>query len=202
MMIKTIIFDLGGVYFSDGVKKLVDTLSQKYGLERIAIAKALEDPLASDYRMGKVSEDTFWDAMKKQWGISESSQSLALLWHTQYVPIDGMVHLVDKLKDAGFELLFLSDNIPQRVEYLEKKYNFTRHFSDGVYSHHIGARKPDIKMYEEVLKKTKSRPEECVFIDDKQKNLIPAQKIGMKTIHFISPDQLLEELQQLGIAIQ
>ncbi|MDE7071621.1 MAG: HAD-IA family hydrolase, partial [Clostridia bacterium] len=45
-------------------------------------------------------------------------------------------------------------------------------------------RKPDNAIYEYVVKECKVDPKESLFIDDRIKNLIPAEKLGFKTILF------------------
>ena len=42
-----------------------------------------------------------------------------------------------------------------------------------------------IKQFEFFLKKSGVKAEECVFVDDKVRNLIPAQTMGFKTIKFV-----------------
>ena len=50
------------------------------------------------------------------------------------------------------------------------------------------------KIFNHVLNSLKINPEESVFIDDKEKNLIFAKKLGIKTILFKNFNQLKEEL--------
>jgi len=62
-------------------------------------------------------------------------------------------------------------------------------------------RKPNPKIYEFALAKTGSSPEETIFIDDKQRMLEPARKMGIKTILFISPRKLKEDLISANLLI-
>lgn len=77
--------------------------------------------------------------------------------------------------------------------------NFLENFKDGVFSHLVGVRKPNIKIYEYALEKTKNKPEECIYIDDKADLLLPAKQLGIKTIHFISAESLKEKLIEMGL---
>src|SRR3989344_3998328 len=43
--------------------------------------------------------------------------------------------------------------------------------------------------------------EECIFIDDKEKNLIAPAKIGIHTLLFKGPEQLLIDIRKLGVKI-
>ena len=118
-----------------------------------------------------------------------------------YEPIEGTVALIDRLRAAGYQMLFLSDNVEERVDYLESTYGFLHRFEDGVFSHRVGLRKPDPRMYELVLQKASHSAEHCVFIDDKPQMLEPAVKIGMSVIPFETPNQVERDLKSLGLTI-
>ena len=60
-------------------------------------------------------------------------------------------------------------------------------------------RKPNPEIYEYVLKKAKVKPNEAVFIDDKQLALEPAIKMGIESILFETPEKLREKLLKLSI---
>lgn len=42
--------------------------------------------------------------------------------------------------------------------------------------------KPDIRAYQKVLKLLSARPEECVLVEDRVRNLIPGKELGMTTV--------------------
>ena len=49
------------------------------------------------------------------------------------------------------------------------------------YSHEIHERKPDLISYQKVIDLAGINPEESIFIDDLEKNIIGAQQSGLKT---------------------
>ncbi len=73
----------------------------------------------------------------------------------------------------------------------EKKYGF---FDVKVFSCIEGVIKPDRKIYEITLKKLGVKPEEVVFVDDKEENVKAAQDIGINTILFKNSEQFKKEL--------
>ena len=74
-------------------------------------------------------------------------------------------------------------------------------FDDYVLSSDAGYIKPQKKVYEILLGRLKLKPEECVFIDNIYIFLLPAKKMGMKTIYFKNFNQLAEELKKFGVKI-
>jgi len=201
MSIKTIIFDLGGVYFTDGTSQAIDIISKSYDKDKTVVADIFKGEIGTLYRKSKISHEDFWNMAKEKLSIQTPNAELAEIWLSGYVPIDGTVSIVKQLEEQGYELLFLSDNVQERIDYLKERYDFLDHFKDGVFSHIVGTRKPDIKMYQYALEKTESRPEECVYIDDKENLLIPARELGMRTIHFKNAEYLAEELDKLGVNV-
>jgi HAD superfamily hydrolase (TIGR01509 family) len=96
-------------------------------------------------------------------------------------------------------MLFLSNNVQERVDYLERTYGFLHHFDDGVFSHQVGMKKPDPRIYELVLAKASFPAWQCVFVDDKPQMLQPAENLGMSVIAFSGPERLERELEILGL---
>lgn len=202
MATKTIIFDLGGVYFTDGTKQAIHSISEKYNIPPEKIKAVPKGELGTQYRTGEITADIFWEKAKNYWGIIASSDDLANMWLKGYEPIDGTANLIQRIKKAGHELLFLSDNVKERVEYLSEKYNFLPNFKDGVFSHEAGIRKPNPKIYQLVLEKASNIAENCVYIDDKLELLEPAKKLGMEAVQFIDPNQVESELRKLGVEFE
>jgi len=198
-MIKTLIFDLGGVYFTDGNARAMGIFSSRYHIPHEKVRDVLNGDLGSQYRLGAITPIEFWEKAKGLWDVSTPIPELSLTWLKEYTPIPETVAIVKKLRSAGFETLFLSDNAPDRIEYLQQNYGFLEHFKDGVFSHMVHVRKPDIKIYQAALNKASSSPEECVYIDDKPELLRPAIALGMKGIVFENPAQLAKELRNLGV---
>jgi putative hydrolase of the HAD superfamily len=50
------------------------------------------------------------------------------------------------------------------------------------YSHEMGLRKPNLRIYERVLKKSRLDPYETVFVDDSEPNVIAAENLGMRGV--------------------
>lgn len=198
-MFKTVIFDLGGVYFTDGTKNAIELISQKYNISEQKIKDVLKGELGTKYRIGTISSDEFWKQAKEYWNINTSSEDLSNIWLQGYTPIIGTDLIIDKLKSSGYEILFLSDNVQERIDYIQKKYPFLNKFKDGVFSHIVHTRKPDPEIYKIILKKSTHPAAECIYIDDKIELLKPAEELGMTGIVFENPSQLEKKLKELGL---
>jgi putative hydrolase of the HAD superfamily len=68
-----------------------------------------------------------------------------------------------------------------RAFYKEHGIHFPTLFTKDYYSHEIHERKPDLSSYEKVIELAGIKPDESIFIDDLEKNIIAADKAGLKT---------------------
>jgi epoxide hydrolase-like predicted phosphatase len=64
-----------------------------------------------------------------------------------------------------------------------------------VYSHEVGCRKPDARIYEIALERLDVSAERTVFLDDVQRNVDGAVAVGLDAILFVDTEQAIRELQ-------
>jgi len=198
-MHRTVIFDLGGVYFTNGTLAAIDAIAAEYSIASDAVEDVLNGESGKQYRAGKLSAGQFWQRAKTSWNIDALSDELAHLWNSSYRPDAGTVTLVERLKNTGHELLYLSDNIAERVAYLDQKYSFLQKFDGGIFSHMVNCKKPDPMIYQLLLAKASQPAAACVYIDDKPEYLVPAKKLGMEVIAFTDFTQLEKRLKELAL---
>ncbi|MBI5412637.1 HAD family phosphatase [Candidatus Peregrinibacteria bacterium] len=196
---KVIVFDLGGVVFTNSLKQFIHSLSERYSLEPSRINEVINSGGAGTaYRENRITRNQFWENVLKTLPFKESADELEQEWIEGYHPMPGMKELLADLAKK-YKIYYLSDSVKERVEALEAKYHFTSWFDGGLFSYEVGARKPSQKMYESIIQKAGVSPEAMFFIDDKASSLEPAKKMGMATILFLSVDQLKKELKKSTI---
>ncbi|HEY2140821.1 MAG TPA: HAD family phosphatase [Solirubrobacteraceae bacterium] len=80
---------------------------------------------------------------------------------------------------------------------------FSELFDGVVISGEERIRKPSRRMYELGAERAGVPAERCVYVDDLEFNLAPAQKLGMATIHHTSAEQTIPQLERLlGISLR
>jgi putative hydrolase of the HAD superfamily len=89
------------------------------------------------------------------------------------------------------------------MRHIIETHHIERYFDELFFSNTIGFMKPDSEAYNIVLRKMDAQPEESLFIDDSQKNVDAAQKLGMHAFQFEggSPELLDARLAEFGITI-
>lgn len=92
-----------------------------------------------------------------------------------------------------YRLGMLSDAMPSILVFLEQR-GMLQLFDAAVISTHVGAIKPDKRMYEAILKALDADPGDCLFVDDRPCNLEGATAIGMRAVQMARPACLPEAL--------
>jgi putative hydrolase of the HAD superfamily len=86
-------------------------------------------------------------------------------------------------------------------EYRIKAFHLRRDFQVFFSSCYLHTRKPEEMIYRIALEVTQRPAAECVFIDDRPLNLENPRKLGFKTIHYQSAEQLRAELTNCGVEV-
>ncbi len=156
-----------------------------------------EERYEHDAQRGKISMDEFLSRIAKDLGIRKSN--LARVWKGMcpriFIPYRDVLKTIDKLKENGYRVALITNTVPYDSSYLRRKGLYDQ-FEHVILSHNTGYRKPERRIYEMMMKKLGVKGNECVYIDDRKKNLPTAEKLGMKTIHFRKPEQFMRELKR------
>ncbi len=67
-------------------------------------------------------------------------------------------------------------------------------FDSIIISSEYGVTKPDVRIYKFALEQLSASPQETIFIDDNPKNIQGAEQVGIKSILFTNPKELVIEL--------
>lgn len=105
--------------------------------------------------------------------------------------------VVEQVKKKGIKLAIVSDNVPERVDYLEKKYHFLDLFDEVVMSYEENLTKQSEEIFWLTLERLEIKPEEAVFVDDREVNLQVASGMGIKSLLFTDSSSLKQQLTQL-----
>jgi len=150
--------------------------------------------------LGKISENEYWDHFLKASKVKVDREELKDRVRSELRPIEKNVEILPLLK-SQYKLTVLSNHSREWSEFMREEFDFFNYFDQIIISCDVGLRKPDPRIYQLTVKRLESKPEECLFIDDKKRNTDSAQKAGIKTIVLEDVFRLREELFHLGIAL-
>ena len=196
--ITAVIFDWGGVLVDHPVPGLLAHFAQELGVTPEELNAAFI-PFAEAFQKGQISEHDLWEGMATALGVERPYNPS--LWadavRAVYTPKEEMFALAALLKERGYKVGLLSNTEIAAMEFFyEQGYPM---FDCTVFSCAVGSRKPEPRIYEIALERLGREPAEAVFIDDRADFIEGAQRLGMHTIRFESPEQVKEALVALSI---
>jgi HAD superfamily hydrolase (TIGR01509 family) len=192
--IKTIIFDYGGVICTTRRSELfANWINQEYGIVKEDVLSQFDVGVWDDYNVGKSSAEECYKVFQDL-GIPLSIEELKNKFVSFGNPDPKMKELIQNLKSEGYDLAILSDSIPEFTEVV--KYNFPNTFRVEVFSDEVKLRKPDPAIYDLTLERIGNLASECLFIDDKEKNLVYPREIGINVHLFRGIDGLVEDFKR------
>jgi putative hydrolase of the HAD superfamily len=110
-----------------------------------------------------------------------------------------MMEWVRALKSRGLKIVVLS-NMPIEISrYIRQHAPWFRDFDYVCFSAEVQLAKPEAAIFHACLKVVRSRPEECLFIDDRAENVEAARALGMQALKFVSVGELAAELQPFDL---
>lgn len=181
-MIKAVIFDWGGVIAPNPNGGWMNVLADMLGMTFEELRPHWHAAGYQELSTGLINEDTFWsqfeDSLGKPLHIDTSK-----VWveGSALQPWPEMLQLVDQLRADGVISAVLSNTVQPLSTTLRKMGQYDN-FDIVVLSDEVGIAKPDPAIYKLVLDKLGLEPEECIYIDDIERNLAPAVAMGMATI--------------------
>ena len=195
-MIKNIILDIGGVICDDGYRNLSKVLNirEEQGKEIAQIA------YGGDFKkclLGKLDINTHIKILKEN--HPELADKIEYVLNPQnyketFPVMNNTLDVILKLKKEGYKIYILSNITKESFEYFKNVIKFEKYFDGGAYSFQEVMIKPNHEFYEVLIKKYDLAKEECIFFDDKQKNVEAGNRIGIKSIKFKTIEDIKKNL--------
>ena len=186
--IKTIIFDFGGVLLNLNMQACVDAFV-RLGYNKIEelIDHYKQKGLFLLFEEGKIAADDFFTELQKIVGLHVSIKDLkqAYLSFLGDLP-QSKLNLILELRKT--HKVYMLSNINQFIfEHCKKTYFetdnhvFEDYFDKAYLSFEMGVCKPDKLIFEKMIDDAKITPNQCLFLDDGEKNIETAKKLGFHT---------------------
>ena len=192
--IKNIIFDLGNVIididpkltlqaFAHLSKKTLDEINHIYHSEE----------LFEYYEKGLVNDAFLRTRLREILECPQATdQQIDHAWNALLLDIPlARIELVKKAAQKYRVFILSNTNHIHATEFhkILEKVSGHKHFKDifekVYYSFHMQKRKFDADIYEQVLKESRIKAEETLFIDDNHDNILTAKKLGIQVIHHL-----------------
>lgn len=184
-MIKNYIFDFGKVLVEFDPNYMtaayVKDPVQAAQIAQVVFDRLYWDPL--DY--GGISDEELKNAcharLPKQ--LHALADEVYDRWLENLPFIDGMPQLVQDIKAAGGKVFLLSNisiGFAEHWHHVPQLHQLLSLFDGLVFSGPLGIVKPSREIFQYVMRTFGLKEEECIFIDDSEKNILGAEKAGIR----------------------
>lgn len=204
MPIKNVILDYGLVLCRAPEGKTIDELSNIFGIDHLAFWAHYERNRGA-YDRGALSAEEYWKKFAEATGTTLDQAQIEWLrkrdiamW--SHLETD-MLLWVDNLRAAGYKTSILSNLNKEFTHHMRTECEWIKRFDFQVFSADLGKIKPEPEIYMHCLDLLESFPEEALFIDDREANVVAARQQGISSILFRSVDQLKQVLESMGFDV-
>ena len=198
-----VVFDIGNVLVHWDPRRLYRTIFKTEAEVEDFLTRVLPPEWNLEQDRGRRWKDAEENQITLFPDYADAIRAFRARW-IETVPhaIEGTVALLAKLKAAGVPLYAITNFASDTLIEAKAAYPFLAHsFIDMVVSGDEKLLKPDPAIYHVLLKRQNLLATDCVFIDDSQKNVDAAAKLGFHALHFTSPDAFAKDLQALDFAM-
>ena len=198
MVIRAVVFDIGGVLEIDPDLGVVPMWESRLGLRAGELGERMRDAFAGG-SIGTITEDDVHQALKDRLGLDEQQAAafMADIWR-QYLgtPNTELIEYARLLRPR-YRTGILSNSFVGAREREQAAYGFEDLVDDIVYSHEAGMSKPDPRIYALVCTRLGVRPDETVFVDDTDYCVAGASEVGMHAVRYLDNTQVIYEIEVL-----
>jgi epoxide hydrolase-like predicted phosphatase len=196
MAIRAVVFDIGGVLEFTPKTGWIERWETRLGLD----PGMLDEKIGAVRRAGSLGQMPEAEVEKHFQAILRLDQAqfvafLADFWE-EYV---GSLNVAVADYFAGlrprYQTAIISNGFVGATQREEELYHFGGMCDLVIYSHEVGCRKPDRRIFELTCERLGIQPAEMVFLDDVPGHVIAARELGIQAILFKDSAQALAEVQ-------
>src|SRR5690554_5822555 len=195
-----LIFDMGNVIIDIDIARTIKEFKTALEENEFLLADDfMKSALHTDFETGTIGEREFRNGIRSAFKREWEDQWIDSAWNTLLLDIPKeRVELLKSLRKNS-KLYLLSNTNSIHFKIVEEIYKaehggstFVSLFDRIFLSYEMGLRKPDKRIYEQIVKDIGAKPGQCLFFDDTEENLATAKEVGLKTHHINHPKALVE----------
>lgn len=177
---KNVIFDMGNVLLTYDPEVCLNHIVEKEEDRALIRRELFEGPEWVQGDLGELTDEERFNGVSKRVPerLHEELRRCTVEWDMCMYPVKQAREFCDYLKKSGFGIYVLSNASSSFYRYFPRFAPFD-YFDGIVVSCDIHIIKPDIRIYQHLLKKYNLRADECFFIDDLEANIEGAKNAGI-----------------------
>lgn len=193
---KNIVFDLGGVLVGFDVKRSIEAY-ESIDCEQVAdyIIEHRTEDLFYRIELGLSTPADYCREVRSMTGTAATDTEIVNAWNLLLTPVSTeRARGLRLLRDRGYRLFLLSNTNAMHWHHCVDELfpsGLEEVFERVFLSYEMKLAKPDVRIFEEVLRQADMKAEDTLFVDDNVANISAAQRLGMETFLNTSIDAWL-----------
>jgi len=179
---RVVLFDIGGVLVEpSGVATMLGWMRNNVSAEQLW-RMWLTSSCVRAFETGRMSPEEFADDVIAEFGLPVPRDAFLeemTRWSVTLFP--GAIELVEQIPPRYVRATLRNTNVIQ-WKYLMRNEGLTRAFPHHFASHLLGKIKPDAEAFQHVTDALRCEPNEVMFLDDNDINVVAAESIGMQAV--------------------
>jgi glucose-1-phosphatase len=192
------VFDLGKVLvdfdYSIAARKVAARSAKPLGH---LISLLSTSPLIVQYECGQVTRRQFYEQVRDAVGFRGTLEEFGGYFADIFTEIPPMIALHAELRRRGFKTYIFSNTNDLAVEHVERNFPFFKNFDGYIYSHEVGAMKPDAKIYAAMEELCGRGGADIIYLDDRMENVHGGLAHGWRAILHETPEKTRAILEKI-----
>lgn len=179
------IFDLGNVIVDIDFNRVLGAWSDfsRVPLATLKQSFTMDEPFRQHER-GEISDEAFAKALCEEMSLPLSYEQFSAGWQAVFVSLrKEVITIMQQLREQGHRVVVLSNTNRLHTTYWPEQYPQISAAADRIYlSQEMGMRKPEARIYQQVLAQEGYSAADAVFFDDNVDNIEGANRLGITSI--------------------
>lgn len=195
-----IVFDLGKVLIDFDYSIAGRRIAAQANLTPAKVQEFLDhSPLLYRLETGLITQHEFFEEVRRYTNFGGSFEEFAGFFADIFWEIPPMIEIHTKLRRQGFPTYIFSNTNELAVLHIKQNFPFFANFDGYIYSHEIGAMKPDAKIYEAMERMAGKRGADILYLDDRPENVAAGAARGWQVILQESPEKSRAAIRGFGL---
>jgi putative hydrolase of the HAD superfamily len=201
--IRAIYWDIGGVLLTNGW----DHQERARVLQQFSIPRDEYEERHAEangrWERGELTDDEFLKqtVFFKERSFTPAQFLQALREQSKWLPGGARNVIAALRKSSGLKMAMLNNESGPLNDYRIETFGLTQYFDGFFCSAYIGMRKPEPRMFRAGVALLHFKPEQCVFIDDRDTNCAAAAQVGLHAIQYKGEEPLKDALRAVGLNV-
>lgn len=182
--IKALLFDMGGVVLTVDFGQVFKSWAEITTLDEAELKSRFKmDTPYQQHEKGTITASQFFEHQRSTLELTGSDSEIVAGWNAIFESeiaenLDAIDLVRNKIPTYGFTNTNLTHQLYWEHHFPRVRNTFKKLFV----SSEIGLRKPDAEAFHHVLNEISVKPEELLFFDDSEENIVGAEELGIKTV--------------------